>query len=192
MNSGTTLFGTALIAVVAAAALILRSGGEYEPAESASHQSSTTARAELRDPQNRSVGTANLASTENGVRIEIEVNGLPEGRHGFHIHEVGRCDPPEFTTAGGHFNPSGREHGMENPNGPHAGDLPNIVVRADGTGSLSVVNPYLSLGTGADNDLLRGDGTSVMIHAGPDDYFTDPAGDSGARLACGVIVATTR
>lgn len=150
-------------------------------------QGATTARAELRDGAGRSVGTATLTGTDRGVRIEVQLTGLSAGRHGFHIHEAGRCDPPDFASAGGHFNPSAQKHGMENPAGPHGGDLPNIVVGADGTGSLTVVNPYLSLGTGAENDLLREGGTSVMVHAGPDDYYTDPAGDSGARVACGVI-----
>jgi len=145
------------------------------------------ARAELRDAQGQSVGSATLAATEAGVRIEVQVTGLPAGRHGFHIHETGRCEPPDFASAGGHFNPSAHRHGMENPAGPHGGDLPNIVVGDDGSGSLAVVNPYLSLGTGAENDLLRAGGTAVMIHAGPDDYFTDPAGNSGARIACGVV-----
>lgn len=150
-------------------------------------QAATTARAELRDGTGRSVGSATLTGTEGGVRIEVQVTGLTAGRHGFHIHEAGRCDPPDFASAGGHFNPTTQRHGMENPAGPHGGDLPNIVVGEDGNGSLTVVNPYLSLGTGAANDLLRSGGTSVMVHAGPDDYFTDPAGDSGARIACGVV-----
>jgi Cu-Zn family superoxide dismutase len=148
---------------------------------------SQSARAELRDRDGRSVGVATLKATKRGVRIGVEVSGLAPGRHGFHIHEAGRCDQPDFATAGGHFNPTSMQHGMENPAGPHAGDLPNLVVGEAGTGSLTTVNPYLTLGTGAADDLLRDGGTSVMIHAGPDDYYTDPAGDSGARVACGVI-----
>lgn len=192
MNNRIPLYGAVLVVFVALPLFFLRSEGEPGDAASAAPGTLVTARAELRDPQNRVVGTVNLTGTERGVRIEIQVNGLPEGTHGFHIHETGRCDPPDFTTAGGHFNPSGREHGMENPAGPHAGDLPNIIVRGDGSGSLRVINPYLSLGTGGEDDLLRGDGTAVMIHAGPDDYRTDPAGDAGARIACGVIVRVDR
>lgn len=143
--------------------------------------------AELVDESGAGVGRVEFATVDGGVSVEIEVQGLPEGRHGFHIHEVGTCEAPDFTSSGGHFNPTGKEHGMENPRGPHAGDLPNIVIRTDGSGSLSLINPYLALGSGAENDLLAGQGTSVMIHAGPDDYITDPAGDSGARIACGVI-----
>lgn len=153
----------------------------------ASTQTPTRARAELRDREGRPVGMANLTSTERGVRIEVEVTGLTPGRHGFHIHETGRCDPPDFASAGGHFNPGAMHHGMENPMGPHGGDLPNLVAGEDGRATLITLNPYLTLGTGGGDDLLRAGGTSVMIHAGADDYYTDPAGDSGARVVCGVI-----
>jgi Cu-Zn family superoxide dismutase len=147
----------------------------------------TRARAVLRDSEGHSVGVANLTGTQRGVRIEVQASGLTPGRHGFHIHENGRCDPPDFASAGGHFNPGVMHHGMENPRGPHGGDLPNLVAGEDGTATLTTLNPYLTLGTGAADDLLRASGTAVMIHAGPDDYFTDPAGDSGARVVCGVI-----
>lgn len=155
--------------------------------DAAATLTANSAHAELRDRDGRSVGRAVLTNTEHGVRIEVQVTGLSAGRHGFHIHETGRCDPPDFTSAGGHFNPGTTHHGMENPAGPHGGDLPNLVAGADGSASLSTINPYLTLGTGAANDLLRAGGTSVMIHAGPDDYYTDPAGDSGARVICGVV-----
>lgn len=149
--------------------------------------SPATARAELRDREGRAVGMASLTGTERGVRIEVQVAGLTPGRHGFHIHETGRCDPPDFASAGAHFNPGAMHHGMENPMGPHGGDLPNLVADEAGNATLTTLNPYLTLGTGAADDLLRAGGTAVMIHAGPDDYFTDPAGDSGARIVCGVI-----
>jgi Cu-Zn family superoxide dismutase len=184
-----TLIGFALLAVILAGGWILRINkvetealvaGEAAPV----HEK---ARAELRDRDGNSVAVATLTGTEFGVRIEIQASGLSEGRHGYHIHETGRCEAPDFTSAGGHFNPGSTKHGMENPAGPHGGDLPNLVIEEDGTGSLNTLNPYISLGTGAANDLLRAGATSLMIHAGPDDYYTDPAGDSGARIACGVI-----
>lgn len=179
--------GFFLMAIMAASCTVERGGEAGAAASAAGAAEAATARAELRDAEGRSVGMATLTGTEGGVRIEVSVSGLPEGRHGFHVHETGRCDPPDFTSAGGHFNPAGQRHGIESPEGPHAGDLPNIIVGADGSGSLTTVNPYLSLGTGADNDLLREGGTALMVHAGPDDYITDPAGDSGGRIACGVI-----
>lgn len=145
-----------------------------------------SAQATLIDRDGQAVGTARLSERENGVLIAIEVQGLPQGRLGYHIHAVGRCEPPAFQSAGGHFNPGDRQHGMENPSGVHAGDLPNLRVGADGTGKLTVLNPHVSL-SGGPNALLDDDGAALMIHAGPDDYFTDPAGDSGDRIACGVI-----
>jgi Cu-Zn family superoxide dismutase len=107
---------------------------------------------------------------DGGVRIRVEVQGLTPGEHGIHIHAVGRCDPPDFLTAAGHFNPDGHRHGLLNPQGPHAGDLPNLIVRADGRARYEAVS-YRAL----------------VIHAQADDHLTDPAGNSGPRVACGVI-----
>jgi superoxide dismutase, Cu-Zn family len=141
---------------------------------------------ELRNAAGDRVGTARLTQEENGVRVEVEVSGLTPGRRGLHFHERGICEPPGFQSAGGHFRPHGRQHGMENPAGPHAGDLPNLVVGADGTGRLNVLNPYVTLRPGA-STLLDADGTALVLHSGADDYRTDPAGDSGDRVACGVV-----
>jgi len=144
------------------------------------------ATAELKNAQGVVVGFATLSEEQGGVRVFADVRGLPPGPHGTHLHAVGKCEPPDFTSAGGHFNPAGKKHGLGNPDGSHAGDLPNIAVGADGTGQLNYLARGVTLGSGA-GSLFGADGTAVVIHAGPDDYWTDPAGNSGARIACGVI-----
>jgi Cu-Zn family superoxide dismutase len=177
----------ALLAIIVVAGWLKQTDTAEAESRAMVPATSGSARAELKDRDGNSVGVATLTATERGVLIQIQASGLSAGRHGYHIHETGRCDPPDFASAGGHFNPTAMKHGMENPAGPHGGDLPNLVIGEDGTGALTVLNPYVTLGTGAADDILRVDGTSLMIHAGPDDYYTDPAGDSGARIACGVI-----
>jgi Cu-Zn family superoxide dismutase len=143
----------------------------------------------LRDSGGQTVGRALLTPTTEGVQVVLSANGLPAGVHGVHIHMTGQCDAPDFTTAGGHFNPTSRQHGFENPAGSHAGDLPNMTVDANGRGSLSGVARGVTLtGSGA-NSLRKPGGTSLMVHATADDYRTDPSGNSGARIACGVIPA---
>jgi superoxide dismutase, Cu-Zn family len=146
-----------------------------------------TARAVLRNAQGEVVGRATLSAEAQGVAIALEAEKLPPGPHGFHIHEVGKCDPPEFTTAGGHFNPEGKKHGLRNPEGPHAGDLPNLTVGPDGRVTVRVMAPRVTLGAGS-NSVFHPVGTALVIHAAPDDDLTDPAGNSGTRIACGVIV----
>lgn len=145
-----------------------------------------TAHADLVDASGKSAGTASLTQTKGGVRITAKLKGLPPGTHGMHIHNVGKCDPPGFTTAGGHFNPEGKQHGMKDSMGPHAGDLPNFDVSSDGTATVSTVAAHATLGQGP-NSLFHDGGTSLVIHASADDYMTDPSGNSGARIACGVI-----
>jgi superoxide dismutase, Cu-Zn family len=141
----------------------------------------------LRDGGGRTVGTALLTPATEGVQVVLSVNGLPAGVHGVHVHQTGTCDGPDFTTAGGHFNPTSRQHGFENPNGSHAGDLPNLTVDANGRGSLSgVARGVMLTGSGA-TSLRKPGGTALMVHAAADDYRTDPSGNSGARIACGVI-----
>lgn len=144
------------------------------------------AEAVLVDSAGEEVGTATLVQEAEGVRITVSVDGLEPGRRGFHIHEHGRCDAPDFESAGGHFAPGDQQHGTENPEGPHAGDLPNLRVGTDGQGENDTLNPLLSL-SGDEASLMRPGGTSVIIHEGADDYYTDPSGDAGARIACGVI-----
>lgn len=141
----------------------------------------------LRDASGRTVGTALLTPATEGVQVVLSASGLPAGVHGVHIHQTGQCDAPDFTTAGGHFNPTSRQHGTQNPAGPHAGDLPNLTVDANGRGTLHAVAMGVTLEGDGANSLRKDGGTSLMVHATADDYRTDPSGNSGARIACGVI-----
>jgi len=144
------------------------------------------ATANLKNADGKPVASATLIEDGDGVHIKIIASGLPPGLHGFHIHEKGACDAPKFETSGGHFNPFGRKHGLKNKDGPHAGDLPNLPVNELGVAEFTVTASKVTLGPGK-NSLLEGAGTCLVIHAAPDDYMSDPAGNSGARLACGVI-----
>lgn len=138
----------------------------------------------------QNIGTVRAWQTAGGVSFHIEARGLPHGIHAIHVHAVGRCDPPDFASAGGHWNPAGRKHGLNNPAGPHAGDLPNVEVAANGVLSQTVTLPDASLfaPAGTPGALLDSDGASLVIHANADDYVTDPSGNSGARIACAVIL----
>lgn len=144
------------------------------------------ARAEIRDVVGRSVARAEATQLGDAVRIRIEAAGLAPGTYAAHVHTAGRCEPPDFASAGPHWNPNQRQHGTQNPQGPHLGDLPNLAVGANGEGSLEFSIPRARLNGGA-QALLDGDGASVMIHANPDDYRTDPSGNSGSRIACGLL-----
>jgi Cu-Zn family superoxide dismutase len=144
------------------------------------------AKAELKDSQGKAVGTATLKQTKTGVQISLRVMSVPAGTHAFHIHNVGRCEAPDFKSAGGHFNPEGKKHGLKNPDGPHAGDMPNITVSAKGAGRATVLNTRVTLGDGA-NSLFHEGGTAIVIHEKADDEMTDPTGNAGNRIACGVI-----
>ncbi|GJG88196.1 hypothetical protein tb265_33770 [Gemmatimonadetes bacterium T265] len=144
------------------------------------------ARAELHDLDGRSVGTATFTQAPYGVLVSAQLTGLPAGVHAMHIHEVGRCEPP-FTSAGGHFNPAFRQHGVKNRGGYHAGDLPNFTAPASGTVRVDAITRDVILGPGA-NSLFSSQGTALMIHSDPDDYASDPGGNAGTRIACGVIV----
>lgn len=154
----------------------------------------TTGVATLRDAAGRTLGTVTVTDAPGGgVRFRVQASGLAPGNHGIHVHAVGSCDgstPTAFSSAGGHFNPHGRQHGRLNPNGWHGGDLPNLVVNAAGTGTLDAVVETLTL-DGAEAALFDADGSAIVVHANPDDERTDtgPAGpgNSGARVACGVI-----
>jgi Cu-Zn family superoxide dismutase len=147
---------------------------------------SPQATADLKNARGQAVGTASFWEDASGVRIITQVRGLPHGRHGFHLHAVGKCDPPEFTTAGAHFNPGRKRHGLKGSQGPHAGDLPNLEVAADGSGRLEYVTKLVTLGSGPAS-LFDADGTALVIHANPDDDVTDPTGNSGGRIACGTL-----
>ncbi len=145
-----------------------------------------SAKTELKDAQGKVVGTARLSEVGGGVKVALKASRLKPGDHGFHIHAVGKCEPLAFTSAGGHFNPGNKKHGKKNPEGAHAGDLPNLKVGADGTGSIDVTAGGVTLKDGA-GSLFQPRGTALVIHADPDDEKTDPTGNSGARVACGVI-----
>ena len=143
-----------------------------------------TATAPLRTAAGADVGTVTATEMAGGIQIKIDARGMPAGMHGAHVHTIGRCDAPDFTTAGGHWNPTAKQHGTSNPAGPHAGDAPNLTIGADGSGSVTIMLP-----AGTMDGLLDADGSAFVIHANADDYKTDPSGNSGGRVACGVFAA---
>lgn len=143
--------------------------------------------ADLRDGQGRSRARASVEQSGDSLRVRIEATGMTPGSYGAHIHMVGRCDPPGFTTAGPHWNPTGQKHGKDNPQGMHKGDLPNLMVGADGRGSFEYTIPHAVLSGMLPTKLVDEDGAAVVIHAKPDDHRTDPSGNSGGRIACGVL-----
>ena len=145
-----------------------------------------SAHADIVNAQGQKIGTARILAAKEGIKIEVNVSQLPPGTHGIHIHTVGKCEGPDFTTAGGHLNPDAKKHGKDNPEGPHAGDLLNIEVKGDGTAKATLLDTMATLGGGA-NSVFHEGGTAIVIHAKEDDYKTDPAGNSGPRIACGVI-----
>ena len=130
----------------------------------------------------QTIGTVRAWQTAGGVTFRVNASGLPHGVHGVHVHAVGKCDPPDFASAGPHWNPTGKKHGMSNPAGPHAGDLPNVVVKANG-----VLGATLVLSAASMSSLIDADGAALVIHAVADDNMTDPSGNSGARIACAVL-----
>ena len=137
------------------------------------------------------VGSVRAWQTAGGVTFRIDATGLPHGVHGIHVHAVGRCDGPDFASAGPHWNPASRQHGTANPAGPHAGDLRNVIVAANGTlGETVTLSGANLLGPGAAGVVLDADGAALVLHAAADDYATDPSGNSGARIACALLQPT--
>ncbi|WP_026576076.1 superoxide dismutase family protein [Bacillus sp. UNC438CL73TsuS30] len=138
------------------------------------------------NPVGDSLGKITLSEQASGVKMEVNLTGLTPGVHAIHIHDTGKCEAPDFKSAGGHFNPENKKHGLLNPNGAHAGDMPNLIVGDDGSVKAELMAPNVSLKDGK-KSLFTKKGTSIVVHAGKDDGMTQPAGDSGKRVACGEI-----
>lgn len=153
----------------------------------ATAQAPETATAELLDRDGNRAGEVRLTQTPHGVLLHVEAEGLEPGTYAIHIHETGRCDPPTFESAGGHFNPGDRAHGILHPEGMHGGDLLNLHVPAGGRIEAERHAPHVTLEAGMPASLLDGDGTAVVVHVAADDYESQPTGDAGDRLLCGVI-----
>jgi superoxide dismutase, Cu-Zn family len=146
-----------------------------------------TATADIKDVKGQNVGVAKFKTTKSGVELSVKVMHLSPGVHAIHIHEAGKCDAPDFKTAGGHFNPTNKKHGIRNPEGHHAGDLLDLGVGANGKGTYKITTQDVILAGDGPTSLFRAGGTSIVIHEKADDMKTDPAGNAGARIACGVI-----
>jgi superoxide dismutase, Cu-Zn family len=144
------------------------------------------ARADIKDAEGKSIGSGSLRETKDGAVMTVNVKGLPQGLHAVHVHSVGKCEGPAFTSAGPHFNPMNKNHGLKNAAGPHAGDLPDMYVEKNGTGRYEVLIDSMTLGAGQ-TSVFDADGSTVIVHVTADDNVTDPAGNSGDRIACGVI-----
>ena len=176
------LFSALLASVVATSTLACGTN----PAPATTLPQSTSVTVKLGDAKGDSIGTAVLSPDAAGVKIALAISGLSAGEHAIHVHGTPQCEGPAFTSAGGHFNPEQKQHGLNNPQGPHAGDMPNFTVDATGRSSATVVAPGVTLDDGP-RSVFTGGGTALVIHAQADDMKSEPAGNAGARIACGVI-----
>lgn len=167
--------------------LLAAPGCGTEPVSGRAAADAPTVRTSVVNAEGKTIGQATFAQEPGGVRVRLEATGIPPGVHGFHFHETGKCEAPDFTSAGAHFNPRGKKHGLLSMAGPHAGDLPNLEVGADGIAKADWLAAGLSLAAGKPDSLRKAGGTAIVIHEKADDGMTDPAGNSGARIACGVV-----
>ena len=164
--------------------MLARDATSQAPANKSGQAKAITVK--LADANGKSVGTAKLSPDAAGVKIALSVKELTPGDHGIHVHQTAKCEGPAFTSAGGHFNPEQKQHGVNNPQGPHAGDMPNFTVDAKGRSSATVVARGVTLDDGP-HSVFTGGGTALVIHEKADDLKSDPAGNAGARIACGAI-----
>ena len=186
-----TRFGTRTIAMLLAPALLAWTALATLPVLAA-ETGTVGASAEIKNARGEVVGSATLLPSSTGARMQVQVKGFTDakaGEHGIHIHTVGSCAAADFASAGGHFNPTGKKHGLNNPEGHHAGDLNNISFDAAGNATYEAAVEGITFDAGVAGSIFDADGSAIVIHAGPDDLLTDPAGNSGSRIACGEFAA---
>lgn len=181
----------ALFPLTASLALVACNEAAQQPSKEVSDEvvSQEFANAAIYDADGKELGSATFSGTGDGTNLSLELVGISPGEHAFHLHTTGLCEGPDFTSAGGHLNPGGNTHGKLSPGGKHLGDLPNVTVAEDGTVSQKLMLDWTF--DQVESAIFDEDGTAIMLHEGPDDYKTDPAGAAGPRIACGVVMRTS-